>query len=467
MKLEVNTSALPRTATDVLPQDAGQQGAAPRDVLPQGVPTRDVPLERLYRLNGKPERMAWLVLFGAFTVCISLTVLVPVLSFQFLRFSTTPHTARIQAAPLRPDQVTPVRVTLPNVTLPNAVIDPTEILEASRVATDTTDNSRAFLTFFDNSTATIYKDTQIVLNEMRQPQFSISEQPNSIFLEQPRGLVRYGIASPVTLSAAGSVRATQFLVRTPHFDVWLNPGSYSIEVNGASSQVSVTEGSAAVRSRDGSRTVLVGQGQRVIAESGKPLAEPIPAAQDLIVDGEFGVPPDCQPNTTNPWKCYSDQGGDGGDVNGSIGPVTKDNRRAVQIKRVGSNQNSAITGIRQMIDRDVSDYRSLKLSAYVRVEDHNLSGGGYLSTEYPLLIRIRYRDVNGDEAEYVRGFYVQNDTHNPTVNGELEPRGQWIPIESSNLLALPIKPFRILAIEIYASGWDYESYISNVRLKAE
>ncbi len=148
--------------------------------------------------------------------------------------------------------------------------------------------------------------------------------------------------------------------------------------------------------------------------------------------------------------------------------VTKDNRRAVQIKRDQSNQNSAITGIRQVVDRDVSDYRSLTLSADVRVDSHNLSGGGYLSSEYPLIIRVKYRDVNGDEAEYVRGFYAQNDTSNPTANGELLPRATWIPFDSSNLLAsLPIKPFRILSIEIYASGWDYESYISNVRLKAE
>ena len=104
----------------------------------------------------------------------------------------------------------------------------------------------------------------------------------------------------------------------------------------------------------------------------------------------------------------------------------------------------------------------------VQEQQDRLSGGGYLSSEYPLIIRVKYRDVNGDEAEYVRGFYAQNDTSNPTANGELLPRATWIPFDSSNLLAsLPIKPFRILSIEIYASGWDYESYISNVRLKAE
>ncbi len=265
MKLEVNTGALPRTATP-----------------------------KVNTVSGKPERMAWVVLFGAFLACIAFTVLVPVLGFQFLKFSTVPETGSIQAAPLRPDQVTPVRVSLPNVALPIAVINPAVINENSRVETDTTDNSRAFLTFFDNSTATIYKDTLITLSEMRQPRFASSEQPNNIVIDQPRGLVRYGIAQPLALPGNPTGRPTQFLVRTPQFDVWLYPGSYAVEVNDRVSQVSVRDGSAALRSRDGTHELLIGQGQRLMVDTKKGTPEnasrqwvPVPAAQDLIFGGEF------------------------------------------------------------------------------------------------------------------------------------------------------------------------------------
>lgn len=440
MKFEVNRGAFPRAA-------------APSAQL----------------LEHKPERKAWLVLWAAFGICIALWALVPFFGIEYVRTTTVAQMASLEAAPITPDKITPVRVTLPNSGVALAVIDATEIAEASRVETDTTDNSRAFLTFFDKSTAKLLPNTQIVLSEMRVPQFGVSENMNRVVIEQTRGVVRYSVTAPLMLAANATPRKTQFLVRTPHFDAWLTPGgSYAIEVNNNGSQVSVSEGSAAVRSRDGSRDVFVEQGQRVLAQVGKSLGEPIPAAQDLLVNGDFAEPIDCNPNATGPWKCYSDQGGDGGDINGAVGVVTKDDRRAVWIRREGSNQNSAITGIRQIIDRDISDYRSLKLSAYVRVESHNLSGGGYLSTEYPLILRIRYRDVNGDEAEYVRGYYAQNDAGNPTANGELTKSGIWNPIDSSNLLAgLPIKPFRILSIEIYASGWDYESYISNVQLTVE
>lgn len=439
LKLEVNTGALPRTAA------------------PQ---TNTV--------AGKPERMAWLVLFGAFGVCIALTLLVPFLGVQFVRFSTESQTALLQAIGVTQGGVTPVSVNVPNAPLPIAIKDPAPISEDNTIVTDKSDTSRAFLTFFDSSTATISPDTQLTLQEMRRPRFTWSDLQNQVVVEQPRGLVRYAVAPTWAHPGNPDGRPLQFLVRTPQFDAWLDPGgSYSILVTDKTAEIAVRDGNATLQSRDGSQQLRVGLSERVVAEQGKPIAAPIAAAQDLLGNGDFAQRVTCDPNEAGPWRCFVDQGGDGGNINGSIGAVTSENRRAVQINRANSNQNSAITGIRQDIDRDVSDFRTLKLSADVRVDNQSLSGGGYQSTEYPLILRVRYRDVNGDEAEYFRGYFIQNDTHNPTNNGEQIPRGQWVPVESSNLLALPIKPFRIISVEAYASGWDYQSYISNVQLKAE
>jgi hypothetical protein len=303
---------------------------------------------------------------------------------------------------------------------------------------------------------------------MRRPRFPWSDLPNLVTIEQPRGTVRYAVAPTWKHPGNPDGRPLQFLVRTPEFDAWLDPGgSYSLAVTDTSAEIAVRDGNATIQSRDLTHQMRVAFGERVVAEQGKPLAGPIAAAQELLSNGDFSQRITCDPNEAGPWRCYVDQGGDGGNINGSIGPVTMDNRRGYQIKRTSSNQNSAITGIRQIVDRDVSDFRTLKLSADVRVDSQNLSGGGYQSTEYPLILHITYKDVNGDQAEYFRGYYIQNDTNNPTNNGEQIPQGQWVPVESSNLLALPIKPFRIISVEVYASGWDYESYISNVQLKAE
>jgi hypothetical protein len=412
--------------------------------------------------------MAWLVLFGAFAVCMVFTFSVPFFGWQFVRLSTEPQTGQLQAIGLTQSGVTPVRLSMPNVALPIAVKDPTPISENSNIFTDATDSSRAFLTFFDSSTATIHPNSQLNMLELRRPRFGWSELPVSITVEQPRGVIRYAIAPPWPHPGNPDGRRVQFLVRTPHFDVWLNPGSYSLDVTSTSSQIIVREGSAALRARDNSRELTVSQGQRIVAESGKALGDPVPAAQELIANGDFPGEIDCNPNATGVWRCYVDQGGDEGNINGSIGVTTLDNRRAVQILRQNSGQNSAITGIRQILDRDVSDYRSLKFSANIRVRYHDLSGGGYQSTEYPLIIRIKYRDVDGNEYDWVRGFYFDNSDNNPTRNGEGIPQDVWIPYETSNLIeSLDPRPFRLLYIEVYASGWDYESYISGLRLNVE
>lgn len=419
--------------------------------------------------QGKPERAAWLVLFGAFFVCIALSALVPTLGYQFVRFSADTQTASLQAIGVTKEGDTPVRVNVPNATLPIAIKEPAPVSENYTIVTDKTDSSRGFLTFFDYSTATILPNTRLTLLEMRRPRFGWSDQPNLVTVEQAIGTVRYTI--PPTWKHEGNPdgRPLQFLVRTPNFDAWLNPGgSYLVNVTDASSEIVVREGNAIVQSRDGSRQRSVGLGQRIVAQSGAPLGDLLPAAKDLLQNGAFTQTITCDPNEIGPWRCYSDQGGDGGNVNGSIGIVNAGDRRAVQIKRAGSKQNSAITGIRQILDRDVSDFRTLNLSADVRVDNQDLSGGGYQSTEYPLILHLTYKDVNGDQHEYFHGFYAQNDANNPHENADLIPRAQWIPFDSSNLLAsLPFKPFRIVSAEIYASGWDYESYVSNVRLTAE
>lgn len=188
--------------------------------------------------QGKPERAAWLVLFGAFFVCIALSALVPTLGYQFVRFSADTQTASLQAIGVTKEGDTPVRVNVPNATLPIAIKEPAPVSENYTIVTDKTDSSRGFLTFFDYSTATILPNTRLTLLEMRRPRFGWSDQPNLVTVEQAIGTVRYTI--PPTWKHEGNPdgRPLQFLVRTPNFDAWLNPGgSYLVNVTDRKSVV--------------------------------------------------------------------------------------------------------------------------------------------------------------------------------------------------------------------------------------
>jgi hypothetical protein len=178
----------------------------------------------------------------------------------------------------------------------------------------------------------------------------------------------------------------------------------------------------------------------------------------LIVNGDFKDP------LARGWSVMRDSG----DASGLVKVGNLGDRIAIQVARSNSKQTSAITGITQQFDKEVSDFRTMRLLADVRVHSQSLSGGGILSSEYPIILRLRYRDVYGSEAEWVHGFFIQNTTNNPTNNGEVIPPDVWVPFESGNLYeTLDPRPFRLTSLQIYASGWDYESYVTGIRLVVE
>jgi hypothetical protein len=332
-----------------------------------------------------------------------------------------------------------------------------QVSEGASIETD--ENSRGILTFVDRSTTILFPGTQMTLHRMRVAAFPWGVEPITIVLDQTRGRIRIG-AAPQLTPADNPARTRSFQIHTPQLKGSLTEGSYSVEVGTDASQVFVRDGSAIVESAG--RSVTVTRGQRTVAHRNEPPLPPLPAAQDIIVNGDFSDP------LARGWNVVRESGADPALVNGTVTPLTMDDRNAVRILRRNANQISANTGIVQQINREISDYRTMRLAADVRLHFQNLSGGGILSSEYPLILRLKYRDQYGSEGEWVHGFYYQNLTNNPTVNGESVPQAVWVPFESSNLLELAEpRPFFITSLQIYASGWDYESYVTAVRLIVE
>ena len=136
---------------------------------------------------------------------------------------------------------------------------------------------------------------------------------------------------------------------------------------------------------------------------------------------------------------------------------------------MGEGGNHCETGIRQKIDKDISDSASLKLQLDVRLIYQSLSGGGFQGSEYPIMVRLDYKDPWGNDQFWVHGFYYQNEDNNPTQYGEQIPRYVWYPYETGNLLEIlaDTRPTRIKQIHIYASGHEYQSMISEVGVTVE
>lgn len=398
-----------------------------------------------------PERIAWLVIWSAFAVFLTLCALVPLSIRYYIQHATTPKVALLEVIGGT------VRVREPGVAAPLAVNKPMSVPEGTSIETDET--SRGILTFADGSTAILFPATQITLRTMRVAAYPWGIEPITLVIDQTRGRIRIGAAAQLGQDEV-LARGRSFQTLTPHLQADLTEGSYSIEVGADASQVFVRDGVAYVSAVE--QTITVRRGERTVVRRNEPPLPPLPASQDIIVNGDFLDP------LARGWNIIRESGTDPTSANGTVTPTTLNDRNVVQILRTDARQTSAITGIVQQINKEVSDYRTIRLTADIRLHYQSLSGGGILSSEYPLILRMKYRDQYGSEGEWVHGFYYQNLTNNPTVNGENVPVDVWVPFESGNLLELAEpRPFFITSLQIYASGWDYESYFTGIRLIVE
>ncbi|MDE3088278.1 MAG: FecR domain-containing protein [Chloroflexota bacterium] len=399
----------------------------------------------------KPERMAWVVLLGAFAVFLLLCATVPLGIRYYLRHATSSKTATLEVIGGTP------RYHPPGAAAPIAATKTVQLPEGTTVETD--ENSRGILTFLDGSTAILFPSTQITLREMNVPTFPWGIEPITLIVEETRGRLRVGAASGVA-QGNNPAPARTFIIRTPQVTVALAEGSYVVEVSADVSQVIANDGKADVTAQD--RTVTITRRQRTLSTRGDPPLPPLPAEQDILVNGDFKDP------LPRGWDDLRDTGSAAAIAPGSAKEIQLGDRQVLHIVRTNSGQTSAITGAVQTINKEVSDYRTMRVAADIRLHNQSLSGGGVLSSEYPVILRLRYRDQYGSEGEWVHGFYYQNDTNNPTSNGEQIQQDVWFPFESGNLFDLAVpRPFFITSLQIYASGWDYDAYVSGVRLIVE
>ncbi len=406
------------------------------------------------------ERLAWAILLTAFAIFCLLAVGIPLTIRWYIHNATRPQLATLTGT------LGTTLVIAPSVPSPFAVAEGVrrpDVREGNRIETDAA--SSAVVRLFDESSITVFPNSELTIERMRSPRFRRSPLPNEIVLRVARGTVRVNVAPPGT-------RPLRLIVHTPHATVrLLEEGSYSLEVANNMTQVSVRAGKAEVTGAVGP-TILLPAGRRSQIPLGEEASAPLPVAQNLIVNGDFRTAISAAPITQGPlaegWVVYNDQGGDGGTVDGTAEIVVDEGRRAVRFYRTGSQNNHGETGIRQALNKYIGDYETLKLRLDVKLKYQSLSGGGQLNSEFPLMVRINYKDVYGNDNHWVRGFYYQNDAGffvNET--GQRIPRDTWFPVEIPDLKAQLRDPLIIMSVQIYASGWDYESLVSEVGLIAE
>lgn len=402
-------------------------------------------------MRNNPERLAWTVLFLAFTTFCVLAVAIP-LSVRWYLFNAMASEATA---------VTSVRGTVlaetRKASLPIPITDgsTSEVEEATSIITDGT--SQAILTFFNDSTLTLYGDTSVRIEETRTPRFSLGRRPDTIIVQLERGRVR-----AATISRSDLL----FEIHSPQALIRLKEGSYSIEVNDEGTQVTARLGQAQLIAAD--EVVSLATGERSMVHPGGPPSPPLPAEQNLLVNGDFsrlleGV-----------WEVYEVEP-PSAVVTTSLEIINVDNRRVLEFRSQGQDNLHSEVGIIQQVNKSVQDFDSLHIQVDVSLERQSLPGGGTLGSEFPIMIHLAYKDSSGSDRDWYHGFYYTPPPENwllfdsPDNSSERIARFLWYPYESVNLLDSlgTTKPVFIKYIRVYASGWIYEARIADLALRAQ
>ena len=412
----------------------------------------------------KRERQAWLVLLGTFSICVLLAVAVPTAAYigyhswtvgQRASLQSTSGTARLEVAGQRDPLAVPVGSTK------------ADVVAGTRITTDS--RAQALLTLADRSTLTIFPNSVMQIDRMERPRFNAAA-PMAVTFTVLSGRVRVQIAP----MSADSLDLT---IHTPHapapqggIALGTPPfASYGIEVASDATSIAVRSGAATVAGQTGGAVALA-PGQRAEIPLGAAVRGPFAAQRNLIANSDLQNPEVARPISSGVlverWLVTSDQGGDGGDVDGTVEINTLGSSRAMHFERIGSNNNHGETAVYQPLGRIVSDYVSLTLRLDATIVSQSLGGGGEQSSEFPLMVRIDYTDVNGNPQHWTHGFYCQNPLGYNILNGSELPCGTRRTVEFDLRAAIPLAQ-RLDQIKLYASGWDWESYASDIELIAE
>lgn len=422
---------------------------------------RDTPLGA-----APPKRQvarAWLLMLAGFAVFLALLSYTGVAAYSYVRDTTESHTATVepvsgQSLLIRSDNEQDWRL----------VTERTTVREGDRISTGA--ETAAWITMFDQGTIEVSENSLVRIDRMRtsrlfrkQKEIEITPIRGSIYLGMaPRGDYSSSVlrvaSGPVSVEMRDDLRVDQtgsFLVETQRLDPSGDESSPILSV-----RVAVLRGQATVQTDRDSQAL--GADQQVVVDPGGEHGDVTSARRELIRNGDFS-------RQFADWVEYHDQSGDAGGDSGVIErvPVEQDDTSgvALQIARSSSSGANWETGVQQTINQSLRVHSSLNLSFDARIDEQQLRGGGDDLTEFPLLVQLNYVDLQGQDQQWRRGFYIFDDLTNPVpedIGTRIDP-GEWTPV-SLDLRNLSPLPRQISSIVVYSSGRSYRTQVTNISL---
>ena len=399
------------------------------------------------RLGARPaaavlaERRAWLILWVAFATFCALVFAAVKFGVDYVSTAEIDQGAQITASRGQ------VVFSLPGSGDKTLLGGRTELGVGTILALDRSSVASADLQFFDDSKMTVLGGASVELTRMEVGRFI---NQHSLVLTQSSGPIRYATGGPMdVLVPDGLVQLAAH-------------GDYTIWLDGDVTRVLVYGGEARVSASGSSVTVTDGRQAEIDAQH--QVHQPVARQTALLANADFAQhDQDWEPqdvlNTTL-------------DVNGSrfwvSGPTDAPQSTALRVVRESLRAEHGETQLIQKLDRDVSGFRHLYLQAMVRVDYADLSGGGTLNSEFPMMMRVKYEGpVEGTRPDWAVGFYYSNQDGRtvPDWSGKLWPQGEWQQYKVDLMQAETSSvPYRLLEFAVMGQGHSYDARIANISL---
>ena len=456
--------------------------------------------------RARAGRTAWTVLLGAFLLFCVLGSSFSYAGWRFRNDATTSPRPGARLSLTSPDFADSITWTERGTTNPRIAPSGQELNEGDSIAIPRVEGSpygkMASLRLFDQTQLDLWAGADLAFEKLQTSRWS--GQLEEVELVQRNGYARYDLKSDqpfgevvYRVRVGGENGAEVLLAQGGSYSIDIHPPSRPsmLLVRGAapslSADVAVRSGEARVHGGGGN--AIVRAGEKVSLDPAGLPSLAIPARWDLVVDSRFSDYTEEQYNNTTlsdpdvkrsgAWQVTGQTTVAGDTPNGffkitsycpplgSTGDCARQNHiNAANFYRAGSQTTSFITGVRQTINRDVSEYRSLDLSLRLRVLNQSLSVGGVAGTECPVMVVLNYKNLSPveDDSHVYYCFYYRDDAGEEVKAGGVEyhplKQFEWFHFSKELRTGGLSKARYLKEIVIYASGHDYNAEVTDILL---
>jgi hypothetical protein len=400
------------------------------------------------RAGVQAARRAWLVLWVAFATFCLLLSSVAKFGLDYVSSAQVDQLALVTNSRGRPLVVAPGSTE-------RTVLARGELGVGTVVALDRETASTLDLELFDESRVKVMTGASVELTRMEVGRFI---QQQRLTLGQSAGVVHYQSVGAMDIELPNN--GVVHLGPKSDATVW-------IDDNGQI-RVLMYDGEARVESGGQSLSVPRDRLARIVDARIGPLED---RSQSLLPNGDFA-------RQDEGWVRHDMPSNPLLDVNGQrfwvSGPEEADKKlTALRVVRENSRLEHGETGLKRTLnDLDVSGYRHLWLQAWVRVDYASLSGGGYLGSEYPMMLGMTYEGPREQSSPgpWSIGFYVANPDNRPAPAGraELWPAGQWKQYRIDLMNTDPENiPYRLREFSVMGQGHNYDARVAGIELIGE